>query len=88
MEFDFDLFLDDFVNTIMYDIENTEGEKEFYRKNNIKETIESKLKEFEDAIVSSYKKDELDIAYDNGYEDGWNGAREEIQELVRDMRRY
>ena len=45
MEFDFDLFVDDFVNTIMYDIENTEGEKEFYRKNDIKETIESKVHE-------------------------------------------
>ena len=44
MEFDLDLFIDDFVNTIMYDIENTEGEKEFYRKNDIKDTIESKLK--------------------------------------------
>ena len=87
MEFDFDLFVENFVNTIMYDIENTEGEKDFYRKNDIKETIESKLKEFEDNIIIN-DKDELDVAYDNGYEDGWNDAREEIQEFAMDMRRH
>jgi hypothetical protein len=85
MEFDFDLFIDDFVNTIMYDIENTEGEKEFYRKNDIKETIESKLKEYEDNILAgldNIDKEDLEATYYRGYDDGYEAALDEVSDSL------
>jgi hypothetical protein len=85
MEFDFDLFIDDFVNTIMYDIENTEGEKEFYRKNDIKETIESKLKVFEDNILAgldNIDKEDLEATYYRGYDDGYEAALDEVSDSL------
>lgn len=85
MEFDLDLFIDDFVNTIMYDIENTEGEKEFYRKNDIKETIESKLKEYKDNILTdldNIDKEDLDAMYYRGYDDGYEAALDEVSDSL------
>lgn len=85
MEFDLDLFIDNFVNTIMYDIENTEDEKEFYRKNDIKETIESKLKEYKDNILidlDNIDKEDLNAMYYRGYDDGYEAALDEVSDSL------
>lgn len=87
MEFDFDLFVEDFVNTIMNDIENTENEeREFYRKNDIKETIKSKLKEFEDTIITELKEnidqEQLEYTYDKGYDEGYEAALDEVNDSI------
>ena len=85
MEFDLDLFIDNFVNTIMYDIENTEGEKEFYRKNDIKETIKSKLKEYKDNILAgldNIDKEDLEATYYRGYDDGYEAALDEVNDSI------
>jgi flagellar biosynthesis/type III secretory pathway protein FliH len=91
MEFDFDLFLDDFVNTIMYDIENNEtdyrkSEREYFLRSDIRETIRSKIKEYTDNIIAELKEDvdqeQLEFAYDKGYDDGFDAALEEVNDSI------
>ena len=91
MEFDFDLFLDDFVNTIMYDIENNEtdyrkSEREYFLRSDIRETIRSKIKEYTDNIIAELKEDvdqeQLEFAYDKGYDEGYDAALEEVSDSI------
>ena len=91
MEFDFDLFLDDFVNTIMHDIENTEtdyrkGEQDYFRRLDIRETIRSKIREYTDNVIAELKEDvdqeQLEFAYDKGYDDGYDAALEEVSDSI------
>ena len=85
MEFDLENFIEDFVDTIMFDIENTRSQKTFIRYD-IKETVRIKLREFKDNIIAEYKEEMeqevLEASYDKGYNEGYEAALDEVNDSI------
>ena len=72
-----------------------EAKDEKFMRIDLKCLLNQRLQEFGDTIeenCSGYSEEEYDRAckdaYEDGYAEGWDDAREEIQELAKDMRRY
>lgn len=72
-----------------------EAKDESFMRLDLKRLLSQRLQEFNEAIEEScygYSDEEYDKAckeaYDDGYAEGWDDAREEIQELAKDTRRY
>lgn len=71
-----------------------ESKDENLMKYDLKRLLNQRLQEYGNSIeknCSGYSEEEYDDAcknaYEEGYAEGWDDAREEIQELARDMRR-
>lgn len=87
MEFE-ELLLEEIITIVK------EAKDENFMRIDLKRLLSQRLQEFGDAIEEGcygYSDEEYDnackYAYEEGYADGWDDAREEIQELTRDMRR-
>jgi flagellar biosynthesis/type III secretory pathway protein FliH len=72
-----------------------EAKDENFMRIDLKRLLGVRLQEFSETIEEScygYSDEEYDKAckdaYEDGYAEGWDDAREEIQELAKDMRRY
>lgn len=72
-----------------------EAKDENFMRTDLKRLLNQRLEEYGDTIENNcagYSENQYDeaveCAYNEGYDDGWNDAREEIQELARDMRRH
>jgi len=88
MEFE-ELLLEEIITIVK------ETKEESFMRIDLKRLLSHRLEEYGDTIEEDYcgySEEEYDRAckeaYENGYADGWNDAREEIQELAKDMRRY
>ena len=88
MEFE-ELLLEEIITIIK------EAKDENFMRIDLKRLLSQRLEEYGDAIendCSGYSDEEYDNAckdaYEEGYAEGWDDAREEIQELAKDMRRY
>ena len=88
MEFE-ELLLEEIITIVK------EAKDENFMRIDLKRLLEQRLQEFCDTIEEDcygYSVEEYDAAcrdaYENGYAEGWDDAREEIQELAKDMRRY
>lgn len=83
-------FIEQLVTDIMDTIEEDRGYAENLLRADIKHIIKYSLDKHDKEIMEQ-AKDMLDQdavydeGYDDGYTSGWNDAREEIQELARDM---
>lgn len=71
-----------------------EAKDENFMRFDLKKLLSQRLQEYGDAIEENccgYSEEEYDrackYAYEEGYTDGWDDAREEIQELAKDMRK-
>lgn len=72
-----------------------EAKDESFMRIDLKKLLSAKLEEHEKIILeeSGYYTpeeyyDSVDASYKEGYDNGWDDAREEIQELAKDMRRH
>ena len=88
MEFNFDLFAEDFIQTILKDIEDndTPDRKKYFLVKDIKDTIYSKLNEFKDNIIIELKEsidqEQCEYAYDKGYDEGYEAALDEVSDSI------
>ena len=88
MEFE-ELLLEEIITIVK------EAKDENFMQIDLKRLLSQRLQEFSETIEEScygYSDEEYDKAckdaYEDGYAEGWDDAREEIQELAKDMRRY
>lgn len=87
MEFE-EILLEEIITIV------TEAKDEKFMRIDLKRLLNQRLEEYGDTIennCSGYSENQYDeaveCAYNEGYDDGFNDAREEIQELATNMRK-
>jgi flagellar biosynthesis/type III secretory pathway protein FliH len=88
MEFQ-ELLIEEIMEIIALNKKKNEDEK--FLRQDLNKLLDQRLQEYDEALEEEYSNmdnsDDIDAAYKEGYDDGFNDAREEIQELAREMRK-
>ena len=86
-----DNFIDNLADEILETVEENAKYGQHMLKMDIKRLLLSTITEHDEEVRREtkemlYEDEVYEEGYDDGYANGWNDAREEIQELARDMR--
>ena len=84
-------FETELVELIMDTVREDKDQSEAFLRRDLGIVIRRAMLEHDEEVMEHARamldQDEIyDEGYDDGYSSGWNDAREEIQELARDMR--